>query len=137
MDVPQRKNRIDKLNQFLQRILQEIMKKIVILWASNAWLVTCLSKRTSETAYYIIYWLVLTNKVQFDLVWLSGLLKNVPLCRPISLLKLENNQTSADAAAAPHCTMSEITNVVQKLGCPFCSRWLFFPSNWSKRGYDK
>ena len=38
---------------FLQRILQEIMKKIIILGTSDAWLTIHLSQRQSKPAYYI------------------------------------------------------------------------------------
>ena len=41
------------MEQFLQRILQEIMKKI-ILGTSDAWSVVRLDKWTSERAWYII-----------------------------------------------------------------------------------
>ena len=40
---------------FLQRILQEIMKKI-ILGTSDAWSTICLSHRPSDPAYYIVNW---------------------------------------------------------------------------------
>ena len=46
------------MKQFSQRILQEIMKSIVILGTSNNWSVTCLSKWTSKSACYIINWWV-------------------------------------------------------------------------------
>ena len=39
------------MKRFLQRILQEIMKKI--LGTSDAWLMSHLSHRSSDPAYYI------------------------------------------------------------------------------------
>ena len=46
-----------KLKRFLQRILQEIMKKM--LGTSDTWSMSSLSHRTSDPAYYIEDWRIL------------------------------------------------------------------------------
>ena len=43
---------------FLQRILQEIMKKIIILGTSDAWSPICLAQQPSYPVYYIEDWLI-------------------------------------------------------------------------------
>ena len=45
------------MKPFLQRILQEIMKRI--LGTSDAWSAIHLSQQTSESAYYIVDWRIL------------------------------------------------------------------------------
>ena len=46
----------NKLKGFLQRILQDFMKKKIILGTSDTWLSSRLSHQPSEPAYYIVNW---------------------------------------------------------------------------------